>query len=89
MRIGELAAQLLAFRSTLCDEHQIGLTRMYNRVDDGAFEGLRRHHRDLDLAVVAAYGWSSSVLDDLRERNRRLYEMNAKFVAGDLPYEPF
>jgi hypothetical protein len=30
-------------------------------------------HRDLDLAVIDAFGWEAAVLGDVRERNRRLY----------------
>lgn len=87
-RIRDAACTIVDLRTTLCAEHQIGLTTLYNRADDGAFEALRNAHRDLDLAVVAAYGWSSAALDDVRDRNRRLYELNAAILAG-MPYEPF
>jgi hypothetical protein len=73
----------------LCAEHQIGLTRLYNRLDDGAFEGLRSAHRELDLAVIDAFGWEPAVLDDTRERNQRLYGLNARIVGGEPAYEPF
>lgn len=36
-RIGDLAATLIDLRSTLCVKHEIGLTLLYNRLDDGAF----------------------------------------------------
>ncbi len=36
--------------------------------EEGTFEGLRRAHLDLDRAVVAAYGWSPGVAEDIRER---------------------
>jgi hypothetical protein len=88
-RIGDLGRELLVLRSTLCTEHAIGLTTLYNRAHEGAFQQLRSLHRDLDLAVVEAYGWEAAVLDDVRERNGRLYELNARIVGGDLPYEPF
>jgi len=87
-RIGDLARELIGLRATLGAEHEIGLTTLYNRVDDGAFEALRSHHRDLDLAVVQAFGWEAAMLDDARERNRRLYEANARIVGGDT-YTPF
>jgi hypothetical protein len=29
------------------------------------------------------------VLNDLRERNHRLYDLNASIVAGEVAYEPF
>ena len=88
-RIGRLSVELLDLRSALCREHEIGLTVLYNRVDEGAYTALRAAHRDLDLAVVAAYGWSSGVLDDVRQRNRLLLERNAAILAGEVPYSPF
>ena len=88
-RIGRLSRELLDLRSTLCREHEIGLTILYNRVDEGAYSALRAAHRDLDLAVIAAYGWSSGVLDDIRQRNRLLLERNAAIRAGEIAYSPF
>ncbi len=88
-RIGELSAELIALRGTLCAEHDIGLTLLYNRIADGAFDALRLLHHDLDLAVADAYGWAASVLDDTPERNRRLYDLNAKIVSGAISYKPF
>ena len=88
-RIGDLAREVIALRSVLCSEHTIGLTMLYNRVDDGAFNALRSAHRDLDLAVIDAFAWEAAVLGDVRERNRRLYELNASIVAGAVSYKPF
>ncbi len=88
-RVASLSRTLLGLRGTLCSEHEIGLTKLYNGVDEGAFSALRRAHEELDLAVVAAYGWSSTHLDDVRLRNRALYDLNASILAGDVPYEPF
>ncbi len=88
-RIEDATRRLLARRATICAERAIGLTVLYNRLDEGAFEDLRALHRELDLAVIAAYGWEPEVLDDMRERNRRLFALNARIVAGDLPYQPF
>ena len=45
-------------------------------------------HRDLDLAVIDAFGWEAAILGDVRERNRRLYELNARIAAGDARYKP-
>jgi len=87
--IARHTVELLALRSTLCREHEIGLTALYNAVDEGAFTALREAHRALDLAVVSAYGWSSALLDDVRARNRALFERNAAILAGDLEYSPF
>jgi hypothetical protein len=82
------AREVLDIRSTLCLEHQVGLTVLYNRLEDGAYAGLRKAHLNLDLAVLSAYGWSSALLDDVRARNRALYDRNAEIGAGR-PYQPF
>jgi hypothetical protein len=87
--IGTIAHDLIALRRRLCVQHDIGLTMLYNRLDDGAFEDLRVLHDELDLAVILAYRWQPNVRDDVRERNLRLYDLNARIVAGDLPYTPF
>lgn len=86
-RISDIGRELIEFRLGLCAEHAIGLTTLYNRADEGAFERLRSLHRDLDLAVIEAYGWPSTALDVVSERNQRLYRLNASVVAGDLPYD--
>ncbi len=84
-QISAFARELLAMRSALCAEHSIGLTVLYNRLDDGAFNELRSLHRELDFAVIAAYGWELTMLGDTRERNRRLYTLNREIVAGEHP----
>jgi hypothetical protein len=88
-RIGQLARELMPLRSTLSVEHEIGLTTLYNRLDDGAFDGLRSLHRALDGAVIDAFGWEASILEDVLERNRRLYDLNAKIASGAISYNPF
>jgi hypothetical protein len=82
-QIGALACDLLAARSSLCAEHAIGLTVLYNHLDDGAFDQLLSLHRKLDLAVIAAYGWQPALLADTIERNRRLYELNRQITTGE------
>jgi hypothetical protein len=39
------------------------------------------------LGLVKRLGWEAAVLGDVRERNRRLYELNARLVAGDDPLQ--
>lgn len=87
--IGRLSRELLELRSTLCREHEIGLTKLYNQVDEGAFSALRAKHRDLDLAVVRAYGWPDELLDDPAARNVLLFERNARIHAGACTDTPF
>jgi hypothetical protein len=70
-------------------ERQIGLTRLYNEVDDGAYRDLRDLHVVLDEAVAAAYGWPASATHDPHESNRLLLELNRAIAAGEVPYHPF
>lgn len=87
--IGDLGSQLDDLRRLLCSEHSIGLQKLYDMLEDGAFEQLAKLHRQLDAEIVAAYGWPKSAAVDVRDRNRRLYDLNAEIVAGRLEYAPF
>ena len=87
--VGPLAATLIARRSEICLERQIGLTKLYNEVDEGAYRDLRELHAALDEAVAAAYGWPASVAHDPAESNRRLLELNRAIAAGEIDYRPF
>jgi hypothetical protein len=46
--IARLAKDLADRRSVLCQEHNVGLTTLYNLLDDGAYRGLRELHEELD-----------------------------------------
>jgi hypothetical protein len=87
--VGEIAQNLFARRSEICLERQIGLTKLYNEVDDGAYRDLRELHGALDEAAAAAYGWPASAAHDPRESNRRLLELNRAIAAGEIEYHPF
>ncbi len=76
-------------RSALCLEHNIGLTKLYNLMDDGAFADLAALHKRLDEAVVAAYGWPRSVAHDPVELVARLTQLNRDITEGTRPYAPF
>ena len=80
---------LIARRSEICLERPIGLTKLYNQMDEGAWADLRALHRRLDEAVAAAYGWPASIAQDADETNRRLLELNRAITAGERPYAPF
>ena len=80
---------MISRRSEICLERQIGLTKLYNEVDDGAYRDLRELHDALDEAVAAAYGWPASAAHDPQESNRRLLELNRAIAAGEVEYRPF
>jgi hypothetical protein len=88
-QIAELARKIVARRQEICLERQIGLTKLYNEVDDGAFADLAALHRKLDQAVCAAYGWPRSIAGDPDETNARLLALNQEIAAGKRPYDPY
>jgi hypothetical protein len=80
---------LYARRSEICAAGQIGLTKLYNAMDDGAYADLRNLHWRLDEAVVAAYGWPRSIAQDSDELVRRLRARNREVSEGLRTYSPF
>ena len=88
-RVAAASSALYARRSELCAEHQIGLTKLYNLMDEGAFTDLKALHLALDRAVAAAYGWPESVAQDGLELVRLLTERNREIAEGARPYAPF
>ena len=87
--VADAARRVIARRSEICLEREIGLTRLYNEVDDGAYRDLKELHVALDEAVAAAYGWPVSAAHDPQESNRLLLELNREIAAGHVPYDPF
>jgi len=88
-KVAAASSALYARRTALCAEHQIGLTKLYNLMDEGGFADLKRLHLALDRAVVAAYGWPESAAQDGAEVVRLLTERNQEIVEGRRPYAPF
>ena len=88
-RVAAAASALYARRSELCIEHNLGLTKLYNLMDDGAFIDLAALHKSLDVAVAAAYRWPAGVAQDAAELVRRLTELNRQISEGERPYNPF
>jgi hypothetical protein len=88
-RIADASRRLIARRSEICTEREIGLTTLYNQVDDGAWRDLAALHDELDKLVAEAYGWPASIAQDGEETNRRLLELNQKIAGGEMPYAPF
>jgi hypothetical protein len=87
--IAEAMKRVHSRRSEICAEREIGLTTLYNEMDDGAWSDLRDLHHHLDEAVVEAYGWPSSSAHDSEATSRRLLELNRSIAAGEVDYQPF
>lgn len=88
-QVAEASRRLLARRTEICATEDIGLTKLYNAVDEGAWADLKALHRELDVAVAACYGWPASVAQDDREIVRRLSELNRDISEGRREYAPF
>jgi hypothetical protein len=87
--VAQASRDALAVRRTLCSEHQVGLTTIYNHLDDGAFTGLAERHRLLDRAVTAAYGWPAAAAnEDPNATNQRLLALNFEIAGGHQAYTP-
>ena len=84
--IADACGRVFSLREELCVEREIGLTTLYNEVDEGMHRGLKDRHGDLDRAVVAAYNWPASAAEDPDDSNRRLLELNKAIAAGDVAY---
>ena len=76
-------------RSALCLEHNIGLTKLYNLMDDGAFADLVGLHKRLYEAVAATCGWPRFVAQDPVELVARLTQLNRDITEDTRPYAPF
>src|SRR6185437_3647839 len=63
-RVAEARRAVITRRHEICVEANIGLTALYNAVDDGAYTDLRAMHDELSAAVAAAYGWPASISHD-------------------------
>jgi hypothetical protein len=88
-RVAEASRRLLARRTEICTTENIGLTKLYNAVDEGAWTDLKALHRELDEAVVDCYGWPRAAAQDPAELVRLLTERNREIVEDDRPYDPF
>jgi hypothetical protein len=87
--VAEASRRLLSRRTEICVSEQIGLTELYNAVDEGAWSDVKALHKALDEAVVDCYGWPRSVAQDDAELVRRLTDLNREIVEGKRPYAPF
>ncbi|KAB2846884.1 MAG: hypothetical protein F9K44_14540 [Hyphomicrobiaceae bacterium] len=84
--IAEAARELLRCRDEVCDDAQIGLTDLYNLIDEGGYHEMVEVQARLDNAVARAYGWEPAVVGNPDETNRRLLALNLGIAAGEVPY---
>lgn len=87
--VADACRLLFEARGAACARDQIGLTALYNVVDEGGYRDVARCHEALDAAVVRAYGWPASAAGDPDEAVRLLAALNQAIAAGAQPYDPF
>lgn len=87
--IAKASQAIIARRQQICSAAGIGLTALYNLVDEGAYTDIKVLHKALDEAVASAYGWPRSVAHDDDEIVRRLLVLNNEIATGVRPYDPF
>ncbi|RIK09900.1 MAG: hypothetical protein DCC49_04750 [Acidobacteria bacterium] len=88
-RVTAAAIEIDRLRRELCAAEQFGLTTLYNRVDEGAYVELAKAHSELDLAVVACYGWPKAAATVDAEIVRRLLDLNQQIAEQKREYRPF
>ncbi len=81
--------RVLELRDTYCTTKNVGLTKLYNLMDEGGVTDLADAHAQLDQAVAAAYGWKANMVNDDASVLDALYELNSKVARGETPYAPF
>lgn len=87
--VADSARALIARRQEISHGDQIGLTVLYNRMNDGAYADLAKLHKNLNAAVVECYHWPSSIAQDRSELLRRLGDLNQQIGQGIGRYAPF
>jgi len=87
--IGTISTSIIKRRQEICAASAIGLTTLYNQVDEGAYADLKALHRKLDEAVAEAYGWPKVAAHDSDAIVQRLLELNREISAGKRRYDPF
>jgi hypothetical protein len=84
--IAAASVELHETRSRLCAEHNVGLTDLYNRMEEGGFQSLAARHAALDLAVIDSYGWAPRDVDSPEAMNRGLLARNLASAAHEAGY---
>jgi hypothetical protein len=86
--IEDASRALLDRRRQIAVSDTLGLTELYNRIDDGAYRDLVALHKTLDKAVVAAYHWPTAIADNSDELVRRIWQLNQQIGQGIGAYAP-
>lgn len=89
VRIESAAQKIVSLRSTYTEASGLGLTALYNAVDEGAYADLAHAHRELDQAVCRSYLWPETILDEPGLAHSALLDLNFAIANGSVAYRPF
>jgi hypothetical protein len=74
--VAKASKELLDVRAHYCEEESVGLTDLYNLMDDGGFTDVAKAHKKLDVAVADCYGWPHDLAQDIRALRGFLLDLN-------------
>jgi len=80
--------EVFSLREQYCKAESIGLTDLYNDMEDGGYEKLAKAHLRLDRAVTVCYGLPLEVAQDLDALSGFLLDLNREISGGLKPYAP-
>jgi hypothetical protein len=80
--------EILDVRADYCERESIGLTDLYNTMDDGGYVKLANAHARLDRAIADCYGWPVDVAQDVPTLSTLLLDLNRDISGGTRPYAP-
>lgn len=87
--VAYLSKRLHRLRDEISIEASIGLTTLYNLIDEGAYVDLQKLHLGLDEAVAECYGLSKRSAQDDLAWEVHLGRLNAKIAQDSSFYAPF
>lgn len=79
--IAKVMLEIERYRATACKEQKIGLTSLYNQLNDGGHDLLKKLHEKLDKAVAGSYGFPSSKLTDSKAIIDFLCKLNKVYTS--------
>lgn len=85
LAISGACIDLFAKRRTTCEREEIGLTELYNLIDEGGYAEVAAADSTLALEVAGAYGWPAEYARDARAANAALLDLHGQILSGERP----
>lgn len=79
--IGKIMQDIEKYRSKACEVQKIGLTTLYNQLNDGGHELLSKLHDKLDKAVANSYDFPLAKLNDNKAIIEFLSKLNKTYTT--------